>query len=47
MIQLKNLSRELQVGNQVVHALDAIDLAISEGEYVSIMAYQDVVKQLY
>jgi len=37
MIQLKNLSREFQVGNQVVHALDAIDLAISEGEYVSIM----------
>ena len=37
MIQLKNLSREFQVGNQVVHALDAIDLAISAGEYVSIM----------
>jgi len=37
MIQLKNLSREFQVGNQVVHALDAIDLVISEGEYVSIM----------
>jgi putative ABC transport system ATP-binding protein len=37
MIQLKNLSREFQVGNQVVHALDTIDLAISEGEYVSIM----------
>ncbi len=37
MIQLKNLSREFQVGNQVVHALDAVDLVISEGEYVSIM----------
>ena len=37
MIQLKNLSREFQVGNQIVHALDTIDLAISEGEYVSIM----------
>ena len=37
MIQLKNLSREFQVGNQVVHALDAIDLSISQGEYVSIM----------
>ena len=37
MIQLKNLSREFQVGNQVVHALDAIDLAILAGEYVSIM----------
>ncbi len=37
MIQLKNLSREFQIGNQVVHALDAVDLVISEGEYVSIM----------
>ena len=37
MIQLKNLSREFQVGNQVVHALDAIDLSISRGDYVSIM----------
>jgi putative ABC transport system ATP-binding protein len=37
MIQLKNLSREFQVGNQVVHALDAIDLSISQGDYVSIM----------
>ena len=37
MIQLKNLSREFQVGNQVVHALDAVDLVISEGEHVSIM----------
>ncbi len=37
MIQLKNLSREFQVGSQVVHALDAVDLVISEGEYVSIM----------
>jgi putative ABC transport system ATP-binding protein len=37
MIQLKNLSREFQVGNQVVHALDSVDLVISEGEYVSIM----------
>ena len=37
MIQLKNLSREFQVGNQVVHALNAVDLVISEGEYISIM----------
>ena len=37
MIQLKNLSREFQVGNQVVHALDSVDLVISEGEHVSIM----------
>ncbi len=37
MIKLKNLSREFQVGNQVVHALDSVDLVISESEYVSIM----------
>ena len=37
MIQLKNLSREFQVGNQVVHALDNIDLEIGEKDYVSIM----------
>ena len=37
MIQLKNLSREFQVGNQVVHALDNIDLEIGEQDYVSIM----------
>ena len=37
MIQLKNLSREFQVGNQVVHALDSIDLEIGEKDYVSIM----------
>ena len=37
MIQLKNLSREFQVGTQVVHALDNIDLEIGEQDYVSIM----------
>ena len=37
MIQLKNLSREFQVGNQVVHALDNIDLEIGEKDYISIM----------
>ena len=37
MIQLKNLSREFQVGNQVVHALDNINLEIAEKDYVSIM----------
>ena len=37
MIQLKNLSREFQVGNQVVRALDNIDLEIGEKDYVSIM----------
>ena len=37
MIQLEKLSREFQVGNQVVHALDEVDLEIKENEYVSIM----------
>ena len=37
MIRLEKLSREFQVGNQVVHALDEVDLVINEKEYVSIM----------
>lgn len=37
MICLEKLSREFQVGNQVVHALDEVDLVINENEYVSIM----------
>ena len=37
MIRLEKLSREFQVGNQVVHALDEVDLVINENEYVSIM----------
>ena len=37
MIRLEKLSREFQVGNQVVHALDQVDLEIKENEYVSIM----------
>mgnify|MGYP001160908706 FL=1 len=37
MIRLEKLSREFQVGNQVVHALDDVDLVINENEYVSIM----------
>ena len=37
MIHLEKLSREFQVGNQVVHALDEVDLVINENEYVSIM----------
>ena len=36
MIRLEKLSREFQVGNQVVHALDEVDLEIKENEYVSI-----------
>ena len=37
MIRLEKLSRQFQVGNQVVHALDEVDLEIKENEYVSIM----------
>ena len=37
MIHLENLCRHFEVGNQVVRALDEVDLAINKNEYVSIM----------
>jgi len=37
MIRLEGLCRDFQVGDQVVHALDHLDLTIGSGEYVSIM----------
>jgi putative ABC transport system ATP-binding protein len=37
MIELDDLSRHFQVGEQLVKALDAVSLAIDDGEYVSIM----------
>ena len=37
MIELKNISRLFQVGEQTVHALDNINLTINDGEYVSVM----------
>ncbi len=37
MINLENLCRHFEVGNQVVRALDEVNLAINEKEYVSIM----------
>jgi len=37
MIKLANLCRNFPVGNQIVHALDHLNLEISTGEYVSIM----------
>ena len=37
MINLENLCRHFEVGNQVVRALDEVDLIINEKEYVSIM----------
>ena len=37
MINLENLCRHFEVGNQVVRALDEVDLVINKKEYVSIM----------
>ncbi len=37
MIELNNIHRDFQVGEQTVHALNGINLSISAGEYVSIM----------
>ncbi len=37
MIRLEGLCRDFPVGDQVVHALDHLDLTIEGGEYVSIM----------
>jgi putative ABC transport system ATP-binding protein len=37
MIDLRGLSRHYQVGDQVVRALEAVDLSIPDGDYVAIM----------
>lgn len=37
MIELQNIQRDFQVGEQTVHALKDINLKISVGEYISIM----------
>ncbi len=37
MIELENIHRYFQVGEQTVHALDDINLTIDKGEYVSVM----------
>jgi putative ABC transport system ATP-binding protein len=37
MIQLKNIHRYFQVGEQTVHALNDITITINKGEYVSVM----------
>ncbi len=37
MIRLEQIQRDFQVGEQIVHALDHIDLQIEQGEYVSVM----------
>jgi putative ABC transport system ATP-binding protein len=37
MMRLERLCRNFQVGDEVVHALDHVDLEIQPGEYISIM----------
>lgn len=37
MIQLSNIHRYFQVGEQTVHALNGVNLSIERGEYVSVM----------
>jgi putative ABC transport system ATP-binding protein len=37
MMRLEQVCREFQVGDQVVHALDHVDLEIDSGEYISVM----------
>lgn len=37
MIQLENIHRYFQVGEQTVHALNDINLSITKGQYVSVM----------
>jgi putative ABC transport system ATP-binding protein len=37
MIQLENIHRNFQVGDQTVHALNDITISIDKGEYVSVM----------
>lgn len=37
MIQLSNIHRYFQVGEQTVHALNGVDLSVERGEYLSVM----------
>jgi putative ABC transport system ATP-binding protein len=37
MMRLEQVSRDFLVGDQVVHALDRVDLEIQAGEYISVM----------
>lgn len=37
MMRLEQVCRDFQVGDQVVHALDRVDLEIQAGEYISVM----------
>jgi putative ABC transport system ATP-binding protein len=37
MIELAGIERRFRVGDQLVHALRAVDLSLAEGEYVAVM----------
>jgi putative ABC transport system ATP-binding protein len=37
MMQLRGICRDYEVGDQIVHALDHVDLDVVPGEYISIM----------
>ena len=37
MIQLTNITKQYQMGSQLVHALRGIDLTVEKGEYIAIM----------
>jgi len=37
MIELRQVSRLFQVGEQAVHALDEVDLTVGDGEYLAVM----------
>ncbi len=37
MMQLSGICREYAVGDEIVHALDHVDLTVESGEYISIM----------
>ena len=37
MIKLEKIHRDFQVGDQIVHALDDINMEIQQGEYLSVM----------
>lgn len=37
VIELKGIEKAFQLGDQIVHALDGVDVTIRKGEYVSVM----------
>ena len=37
MIELQNICRYFQVGDETVHALDNVSLDIQQGDYISVM----------